>query len=123
MILWLVRQSHLQIRIDQEFLNFDASQITEHLLWVSKNVIGVNSLFLIIKKSDECFLLNRDRYYVIETFVGLVLIIQIRHDNQALSANKVWMAVRSSISNALLYKVTSKSTGKNFVTNVYWNYL
>ena len=22
----------------------------------------------------------------------------------------------------LLYKVTSKSTGKNFVTNVYWNY-
>ena len=24
---------------------------------------------------------------------------------------------------ALLDKVTSKSTGKNFVTNVYWNYL
>ena len=29
----------------------------------------------------------------------------------------------SFLNGPLLYKVTSKSTAKNFVTNVYWNYL
>ena len=74
---------------------------------------------IVTKSFKELSNRNRSRFFVQvwhETTIGLeIIIFLVYHTNIMQRADKKY--------SALLYKVTSKFTGKNFVTNVCWIYL